>query len=57
MTDEISLLQGLLCEQDYSRNVQPNVSERQFNVLLWISGSRQPIKHLDVICPPDAVGG
>lgn len=54
---EISRLQGLLCEQDYSCKVQPNVSERQFNVLLWIPGSRQPIKHPDAICPVDAVGG
>lgn len=32
---EISPLQGLLCVQDYGFKVQPNVSQRQFNVLLW----------------------
>ena len=57
LNSEISLLQGLLCEQDYSCKVQPNVSERQFNVLLWIPGSWQPIKHPVAICPLDAVGG
>lgn len=35
LTYEFSLLQALLLEQDYGSKMQPNVSGRQFNVLLY----------------------